>query len=189
MLRLRALSRLCSSLSPHLVTPLWLGVMGVAVALSGCGGNDAGAVEAIPEDEVVPRPTPIPAAREALLDADGKLLPSERVLAGLTLPRGLESEQSGNNRHLFEAPVPALKLVEYFGPRLLTGQVEPNGTGASFINAIALRPSGTAYHMDVIITERGSHRSSLIIRLTDAPTARPSTPTPEDLAEYHERLD
>lgn len=189
MLRLRALSRLCSSLSQHLVTPLWLGVMGVAVALTGCGGNDAGSVEAIPEDEVVPRPAAIPTAREALLDADGKLLPSERVLAGLTLPRGLESEQSGNNRHLFEAPVPALKLVEYFGPRLLTGQVEPNGTGASFINAIALRPSGTAYHMDVIITERGSHRSSLIIRLTDAPTARPSTPTPEDLAEYHERLD
>ena len=110
-------------------------------------------------------------------------------MAGLTLPRGLENEQSGNNRHIFEVPVPAVKLVQYFGPRLLTGQVEPHGTGASFINAIALRPSGTAYHMDVIVTERGSQRSSLIIRLTDAPTARPSAPTADDLAEYHERLD
>lgn len=159
------------------------------VGLPGCGDDDAVAVEAIPEDEVVPRPAPPPTSREALFDADGKLLPSERVLAGLTLPRGLENEQSGNNRHLFEAPVPAVKLVQYFGPRLLTGRVEPNGTGASFINAIALRPSGTAYHMDVIITERGSQRSSLIIRLTDAPTARPSAPSEEDLSEYHERLD
>ena len=186
MLCLRVLSH---PTSLALVTPLWLVVMGVSLVLAGCGGNDASTTQAVPEDEVVPRPAPIPTARESLFDADGKLLPSERVLAGLTLPRGLENEQSGNNRHLFEAPVPALKLVEYFGPRLLTGQVEPNGTGASFINAIALRPSGTAYHMDVIITERGSHRSSLIIRLTDAPTARPSAPTPEDLAEYHERLD
>ena len=42
---------------------------------------------------------------------------------------------------------------------------------------------------DVIIAERGAQRSSLIILLADAPTARPSVPTPEDLAEYHERLD
>lgn len=185
MLRLRVL---CRPTALALVTPLWLGMAGVS-ALPGCGGSDTGSAEAVPEDEVVPRPAPPPAPREALLDADGKLLPSERVLAGLTLPRGLENEQSGNNRHLFEVPVPAAKLVQYFGPRLLTGRVEPNGTGASFIGAIALRPTGTAYHMDVIIAERGSHRSSLIIRLTDAPTARPSSPSEEDLSEYHERLD
>jgi len=154
----------------------------------GCGGGDDHA-EAIPEDEVVPRAAPPPARREALLDAEGRLLPSERVLGGLTLPRGLENEQQGNSRHLFEASVSAGKLVQYFGPRLLTGQVEPSGTGASFIGATPLRPTGTAYRMDVLISERGSNRSSLIIRLTDAPTARPSAPTAEELSEYHQRLD
>lgn len=165
-----------------------LGVAGASVALSGCAG-ESGPPEAIPADEVVPEAPPPPAPRESLFDADGKLLPSERVLGGLTLPRGLENEQQGNNRHLFEAPVPAAKLVQYFGPRLLTGQVEPSGTGASFIAATPLRPTGTAYRMDVLISERGSNRSSLIIRLVDAPTAAPSAPSALDLSEYHERLD
>lgn len=164
------------------------GVTSVATTLSACGG-ESDAVEVVPADEIVPQATPLPAPRESLFDAEGKLLPSERVLGGLTLPRGLENEQQGNNRHLFEAPVSAAKLVQYFGPRLLTGQVEPSGTGASFIGATPLRPTGTAYRMDVLISERGSNGSSLIIRLTDAPTARPSAPTAEDLAEYHERLD
>jgi hypothetical protein len=189
MLSLRTVSRPVTALGRVLRTTLSLGLVGVSLGWLGCGGNDAASTEAIPEDEVVPRPGPNGSGRQPLFDADGKLLPSERVLGGLTLPRGLENEQSGDQRHLFEVPVPAQKLVQYFGPRLLTGRVEPHGTGASFIGAVALRPSGTAYRMDVIIAERGSQRSSLIIRLIDAPTARPSAPSPEDLAEYHERLD
>ncbi len=181
-------SRVPSSLSSLALVTLSLGVTGSSPMLLGCS-SEGSEVEAVPADEVVPQATPLPAAPDPLFDAEGRLLPSNRALGGLTLPRGLTNEQQGNNRHLFEAAVPAIKLVQYFGPRLLTSQVEPSGTGASFINAIALRPTGTAYHMDVLVTERGSHQSSVLIRLTDAPTAMPRVPTEEDRREYHERLD
>ena len=162
---------------------------GLGGALSGCSGSGSTDTGDVPSDERVPEPTPPPAPPGPLYDAEGRLLPSERVLGGLTLPRGLENEQQGNHRHIFDARVPAAKLVQYFGPRLFTGQVDPHGQGASFLGATPLRPSGTAYRMDVLVTARGAHRSALVIRLTDVPTARPSAPTEEDLRAYHERLD
>jgi hypothetical protein len=170
------------------LSPLRLSVL-AAVLLAACSEGGEGAGGDVPADEVVPQATPLPAPPEPLYDPDGRLLPSERVLGGLTLPRGLDNEQAGNHRHLFDARVPAAKLVQYFAPRLFTGHVEPHGAGASFINARPLRPTGTTYHMDVLITERGTNHSALIIRLVDVPTARPSAPTEEDLSEYHERLD
>lgn len=160
----------------------------LALALSACSDASAGD-EPIPPDEVVPRATPAPEPPQSIYDADGKLRPSDRVLGGLTLPMGLENEQQGDHRHLFDAPVPAAKLVQYLAPRLFTGHVEPHGAGASFLGATALRPTGTAYRMDVLVTARGSHRSTLVIRLVDVPTARPSAPTDTELREYHERLD
>lgn len=185
MVSARSLFRPARSLS--LVLGLSLSVL--ATSSVGCSGSGAGESEDVPPDERVPEPAPAPARPDPLYDDEGRLLPSERVLGGLTLPRGLENEQQGDHRHLFEARVPAAKLVQYFGPRLFTGQVEPHGQGASFLGATPLRPSGTAYRMDVLVTARGAYRSSLIIRLADVPTARPSVPTEEDLRAYHERLD
>ncbi|MCA9532995.1 MAG: hypothetical protein KC593_04930 [Myxococcales bacterium] len=183
----RAFRALPSRSLSRLPLALALGA-GVCAASLGCSGGAAGE-EVVPADEVVPLATPLPAPAPSIYDEDGKLLPSERVLGGLTLPLGLENEQQGAGRHLFEARVPAEKLVQYLGPRLFTGEVEQHGNGASFLGATPLRPSGTAYRMDVLVTERGPTRSALLIRIADAPTARPSEPTEADLRDYHERLD
>ena len=157
--------------------------------LSACSSGERGEDTVVPVDEVVPRPAEPPPAPPPLLDAEGRLLPSERALGGLTLPRGLENEQSGANRHIFEAPFPAAKLVQYFGPRLLTGRVEPNGTGARFIGATPLHADGAAFQMDVLVVERGAARSSVIIRIINAPSPTATPPTEEELRTFHERLD
>ena len=66
-------------------------------------------------------------AAEATYDGELKLLPSDEVVAGIRLPRGLETKLKVQNRHYFHTKVPLQKLREYFGPRLDTLTVVPDG--------------------------------------------------------------
>ena len=61
---------------------LLLGVTSASPVLLGCSGGGEDSGEPIPADEVVPEAAPLPGPRESLFDAEGRLLPSERVLGG-----------------------------------------------------------------------------------------------------------
>lgn len=115
---------------PHRPLPHCVLVLGL---LSACGAD-------------APTPTPQQARRRAALapvdveakklalrearrvyDGQMRLLPGDEVVAGVRLPRDLERKLKVENRHYFHTEVPLSKLRAYFGPRLKTAEVVPDG--------------------------------------------------------------
>lgn len=91
-----------------------------------------------------------PVVDDALYDAEGNLLPSDIVVAGLALPRGLEERPSfGDRRHVYWTNVPIAKVQGYFGRRLITGQVDRIGDAAVFRRAVPQGVRGGVVHLDV----------------------------------------
>ena len=75
-------------------------------------------------------------ARARVADAEGRLLPSEQRVAGIVLPRGLREVRKRDNTWYFHSRASLEALQAYFGPRLLTGQVDLGGRGTvTFVNA------------------------------------------------------
>ena len=159
-----------------------------ALALGACGGGGDGAgSHEVAADERVPEPV-APTAPESDFDEDGKLRASDRQLAGLTLPRGLGEPQSGSNRHIFRTSVAPEKLVEYFGPRLFTGNVDRHGEGgASFLNARPIESPRERMRVDVNILAATPRETHVIIRVIPPPPPRPATT--EEIQRFHDRLD
>ncbi len=88
---------------------------------------------------------------------DGELKESDIVIAGLTMPMGIELEFERDRQHSFTSQVPMRKLQTYFGPRLNTADVERVGDGAVFRRAL---PAGErderASQLDVSILSGSS---------------------------------
>ena len=77
---------------------------------------------------------------DPLYDDEGNLLESDRVVAGLRLPRGLDTIVDDDRVHIYETRVPITKVHRYFGPRLITGEVDQLGSGAVFRAAVPRVP-------------------------------------------------
>ncbi len=86
-----------------------------------------------------------------LYDAEGNLLESNQVVAGLTLPRGLEPVRSEPRLHVYTSRVPTDKVARYFGVRLLTGQVVRIGQGAIFKAADVRDVRGGSIKLEVSV--------------------------------------
>ena len=65
--------------------------------------------------------------KNRLYDAEGKLLPSDDIVGGVRLPRGLTPRLTVQNRHYFHTKVSLVRLRAYFGPRLVTAKIIPDG--------------------------------------------------------------
>ncbi len=75
--------------------------------------------------------------KQQVLDAKGNLIPSDQVVAGIVMPRGLELYASSEHDWDFKAHhVPADALERYFAPRLLaTGVTHSLGGAVTFEKA------------------------------------------------------
>ncbi|MBX3269711.1 MAG: hypothetical protein KF729_05595 [Sandaracinaceae bacterium] len=111
----------------------------------------------------VVEPPPPERERETLYDAEGRLRESDTVVAGLRLPRGLEPDRllSKGRRHVYHSDVPPQKLVQYFGPRLLTLQIDHEGDRVRYVDAAPTGVRGGVVKLDVTI-EPTSARPSLV---------------------------
>ncbi len=110
----------------------------------------------------------------ALYASDGSLLPSGEVVAGLPLPRGLEPILSQGREHVYRSKVPLEKLQRYFGPRLLTGQVEPLGGGVVYRGARPRDARGGVVRLDVKLVPGAAGTRVEIVELPPEPEHPPS---------------
>ena len=100
-------------------------------------------------------PPPQPRARPntSIYDEDGVPRESDTVVAGLTLPLGLEEivGLQRERRHVYSSEVPPQKLLRYFGPRLNTLSIDHEGERVVYREAIAQRASEAQVRLDVSI--------------------------------------
>jgi hypothetical protein len=158
-----------------------LGLCLVACGPCGSTTHDPGTSAAT---GATPEPEPPPPA-EALYDAEGNLLPSDVVVAGLALPRGLEERPvHGARRHVYRTDVPLTKVQAYFGQRLITGQVDRIGDAAIFRRAVPSGVRGGVVHLDVGIhpIPRGGTR----VEIDELPPPATNPPSADELIRQFE---
>jgi hypothetical protein len=147
----------------------------LGVALS-CG-NDAPSPEPKGPSEVERYERSVGSARgPQLYGPDGDLLPSDEMIAGLKLPRGLEPVFEEGRDHTYETTVPLAKVQRYFGLRLMTGDVRRMGDRSVFKAAEPRNVVNSEAKIDVTIQPHGTRK--VRVRITELP-GTPQNPVPE----------
>ncbi len=104
-------------------------------ALAACGGAGARAVAAAPQKparKVARQVEPALAKPPDLYDVGGNLLPSDKQVAWLELPRGLKEVPSGiDDHHAYRTEgIPIDRIQAFFGARVVSGShQEPGAAG------------------------------------------------------------
>lgn len=146
----------------------------VLAAAVGCGGEDVVEVPSTAATEPEASSPPVASNAEAeLYGTDGQLLASNETVAGLILPRGVEAVREEDRRHVYTTKVPLTKVQRYFGPRLITGQVDRIGQGAIYRRATPRDTQGATVPLDVSIIPTPNGTRIDIIELPPAPTKVP----------------
>ncbi len=176
-------SNMCATASERrAAVRLALGAL-TAAALVGCGGGADGASDGRPVAPAAAEER-LPPVEELLYGSDGRLLPSGRKVVGLTLPRGLETLREDDGEYSYTTDVPITKVLEYFGPRLFTAQVDRVGTGAVYRAARPLEARGGVVLMDVSILAGSSGTRVTLKEIRSASTLR----DPAAAAEARQRM-
>lgn len=130
----------------------WLALGAWLVAACSSGGEAAPEIPgAPPADPNRPRLSDDDAS---LFGPDGELVPSDRDIAGLPLPRGLETVREQGRDHVFAIRAPLAKVQSYFGPRIVTGDVDRIGAGVVYRAGVARGVRGGEVPLDVSILPR-----------------------------------
>jgi hypothetical protein len=108
-------------------------------------------------------------------DVEGRLLPSGQYVAGVRLPRGCELFLESDLRHVYRIRAPIAKVLAYFGPMMITGNVERRGKGAIYKRASVRGAEVSPTKLDVSILEVGS--SMTRIAITELPPPPPYVPS------------
>jgi len=152
----------------------------LAFALAACG-----------QDAEERPPAPVVAETEAtvraenpnrLYDEEGNLLESNVVVAGLRLPRGLEEAGEAERLHAYRTGVPIEKLLAYIGPRLITGQVDRHGSGATFREAVPRDARGGIVKLDVAIVPM--NRTTTRMEIRELPPVPTNPPTEAEVIQH-----
>lgn len=145
----------------------------------GCSSERAVPERAQPE-------APAPAQTEAveaepptlpprIFDAEGKLFASGEYVAGVPLPRGVELSRADELNHVYRIRAPIDKVLAYFGPLMITGNVDRQGKGAVYRRASVKGAEVNPTKVDVSILEVGS--SLVRIQITELPPPPKYAPT------------
>lgn len=89
-------------------------------------------------------------------DGQGRLLPSDDYVAGIRLPRGAKLFREDELHHVYRIQAPIEKVLAYFGPMMITGNVERRGKGAIYKGASVRGAEVNPTKVDVSILEVGS---------------------------------
>jgi hypothetical protein len=110
-------------------------------------------------------------------DPQGRLLPSDQYVGGVRMPRGAELSFESDLRHVYRIRAPIDKVLAYFGPMMVTGNVERQGKGAIYKRASVRGAEISPTKVDVSILEVGS--SMTRISITELPPPPPYVPSPD----------
>jgi len=100
-------------------------------------------------------------------DPQGRLLPSDDYVVGIRLPRGAELSREEELHHVYRIQAPIEKVLAYFGPMMITGNVERRGKGAIYKRASVRGAEVNPTKVDVSILEVGN--SLTRISVTELP--------------------
>jgi hypothetical protein len=99
-----------------------------------------------------------------IFDADGKLYASQEYAGGLAMPVGVELFRADELTRVYRIRAPIDKVLAYFGPRLITGNVKRLGDGAVYKQASVKGAEVNPTKIDVSILEIGSNLVRIQIR-------------------------
>lgn len=109
-------------------------------------------------------------------DAQGRLLPSDDYVVGIRLPRGSELVREQGLEHVYRVRAPIDKVLAYFGPMMITGNVERRGKGAIYKRASIRGAEVNPTKVDVSILEIGDRATRIsVTELPPPPAHIPST--------------
>lgn len=110
-------------------------------------------------------------------DAEGGLLPSDDYIVGIRLPRGAEIHREDGVLHVYRIRAPIDKVLAYFGPMMITGNVERRGKGAIYKRASVRGAEINPTKVDVSILEIGSRVTRVAV--TELPPPSKHAPSSE----------
>jgi hypothetical protein len=96
-------------------------------------------------------------------DGQGRLLPSDDYVAGVRLPRGAKLFREDELHHVYRIQAPIEKVLAYFGPMMITGNVERRGKGAIYKGASVRGAEVNPTKVDVSILEVGSSMTRISV--------------------------
>jgi hypothetical protein len=96
-------------------------------------------------------------------DAQGRLLPSDDYVAGIRLPRGAKLFREEELVHVYRIQAPIEKVLAYFGPMMITGNVERRGKGAVYKGASVRGAEVNPTKVDVSILEVGNSMTRISV--------------------------
>lgn len=105
-----------------------------------------------------------------IFDADGKLYASDEYAGGIALPVGVELFRADELTRVYRIRAPINRVLAYFGPRLITGNVKKVGDGAIYKHASVKGAEVNPTKIDVTILEIGSNLVRIQIREIPPPS-------------------
>jgi hypothetical protein len=103
-----------------------------------------------PTEQTGPRPLRV-------FDVEGRLIPSDEYVAAIRLPRGIELFRADELTHVYRIRAPIDRVLAYFGPMMITGNVERRGKGAVYKQASVRGAEMSPTKVELSITEVGSN--------------------------------
>lgn len=157
----------------------------LAALLAACSPPPV-AMDGVGEVVAEPLPPVPPPPGSDLYDEAGLPRESDQRIAGLVLPRGLTKVDalSGPLRHAFHSEVPHDKLLRYFGPRLVTGDVEQRGAAVTYRNATPRGVRGGVVPLEVRIEATSSHPAYVEIVESPPPRSDQGTVSAEEVRRH-----
>jgi hypothetical protein len=153
-------------------------VLALLAALTGCTSKPEREAQGVRSD-VPAEEAGAEAAKSAPVrkyDPQGRLLPSDDYVAGIRLPRGAQMFREDELHHVYRIRAPIDKVLAYFGPMMITGNVERRGKGAVYKRASVRGAEVNPTKVDVSILEVGSTMTRIsVTELPPPPEYIPSS--------------
>lgn len=144
--------------------------LALLVSLAGCTSEPERGARTGHEDTPADKASTETARTEQVprrFDVEGRLLPSDDYIVGIRLPRGAQLFREEELHHVYRIRAPIDKVLAYFGPMMITGNVERRGKGAVYKRASVRGAEVNPTKVDVSILEVGS--SMTRISVTELP--------------------
>jgi hypothetical protein len=148
----------------------------VLAALAGCSSRSESPEQRAPASRAEQAETDEAPKRRPprKFDVEGRLIPSNEYIAGIRLPQGVELFRADEVTHVYRMRAPIDKVLAYFGPMMITGNVERRGKGAVYKRASVRGAEVNPTKVDLSILEIGSN----LVRISVTELPPPPTHIP-----------